>query len=317
MKVLLFSDPGIDETVAILYALLHPFIEVVGIVTGYGNVTREQAIRNGRYLLTLTGNEDIPLIAGAEGPLTGETAPYYPAIHGPEGLGPINPPESISAEFVNFDEVFKIIDQFQDDLVIVTLGRLTDLAIAFLLGEKSLKEVKAFYIMGGAFLVPGNVTAVAEANFHGDPLAADIVMEKATNVYVIPLNVTTQALITPSIIQTVYKSQQNEFGKLLVEVFDYYMKAYKKLVPGINGAYFHDLLTVSALGNPSLLGYVERNVRVDHGTGLARGQSIADFRPKPELSSSEKREQIALQLDYQSFVYDFIRIMTGPVSSSS
>jgi purine nucleosidase len=183
-----------------MYALHNPEIELVGIVTGFGNVTKVQATQNAAYLLQLAGKQDIPIIGGAQGPLSGELVPFYPEIHGPEGLGPIQPPENYKVNLLNFDEIFKIIELYQDELVIVSVGRLTDLAVGFILGGEQMKKVRAFYSMGGAFLVPGNVTALAEANFHGDPIAADLVMEKARNLTVLPLNVTNNAIITPEIV---------------------------------------------------------------------------------------------------------------------
>ncbi|WP_420482323.1 nucleoside hydrolase, partial [Bacillus pseudomycoides] len=84
-KVLFLGDPGIDDSLAIMYGLLHPEIEIVGIVTGYGNVTQEQATSNAAYLMQLAGREDIPIINGAKMPLSGEFITYYPEIHGAEG----------------------------------------------------------------------------------------------------------------------------------------------------------------------------------------------------------------------------------------
>lgn len=92
-KVLFLGDPGIDDSLAIMYGLLHPDIDIVGVVTGYGNVTQEKATSNAAYLLQLAGREDIPVINGAKIPLSGDITTYYPEIHGAEGLGPIRPPK--------------------------------------------------------------------------------------------------------------------------------------------------------------------------------------------------------------------------------
>lgn len=96
-----------------MYGLLHPEIEIVGIVTGYGNVTQEQATSNAAYLMQLAGREDIPIINGAKMPLSGEFTTYYPEIHGAEGLGPIRPPKTIQPNIKSFCAIFDIIQRYK------------------------------------------------------------------------------------------------------------------------------------------------------------------------------------------------------------
>ena len=105
-KVLFFFFFCIDDSLAILYGLLHHESEVVGIVTGYGNVTQEQTTSNAAYLMKLAGREDIPIINGAKMPLSGELTTYYPEIHGSEGLGPIRPPKTIRPDIKPFCTIF-------------------------------------------------------------------------------------------------------------------------------------------------------------------------------------------------------------------
>ncbi|MFV8827684.1 nucleoside hydrolase [Alkalihalobacterium sp. APHAB7] len=308
-KILLFCDPGIDDSLAIMYALLHPDLDVVGIVSSYGNVPQEQATNNVAYLLKLAGREDIPLIGGAKGPLSGEITVYYPEIHGPEGLGPIRPPETIVGELLNYNRVFEIIEQYKGELTIVEIGRMTSLAIAFILGEEHMKKVKDYFIMGGAFLVPGNVTPVAEANFYGDPIAANLVLSKATNVTIIPLNVTTEAIVTSEVVDYITQFQFNPFTPLIEPIFEFYADAYVELVPGLNGAPMHDVLTLSAVTNRDLVQYVMRPVTVQI-LAETRGQSVTDFRPGWEPEPTDVLRRVALELNYQFFVHDFVEVMT-------
>lgn len=118
-KVLLFADPGIDNSLAIIYALLHQEIELMGIVTSYGNVSKEQSTANAAYLLQLAKRGDIPVFEGAAFPLSGEISAYYPEIHGEEGLGPIRPPENISGNYKPFSYVFELVEQNINDIIIV------------------------------------------------------------------------------------------------------------------------------------------------------------------------------------------------------
>lgn len=311
INVLFFGDPGIDDAAALMYALSHPTINLVGVVAGYGNVDQEAAEKNTAYLLKLADREDIPLIGGAKGPFSGEFLEYYPEIHGPKGLGPIRPPANIKGEFLNFDKVFEVMQQYGDDLVIVDVGRSTSLAIAFLLaGEEAMNKVKGYYIMGGAFLVPGNVTELAEANFHGDPIASSLVMEQARNVSLFPLNVTNKAIVTREVMDSITKESQNPFKSVLKSIFDYYSNAYEKLVPGINGSPFHDVFVLSALANEGMVQYLQRKVEVNIG-GEAKGVSVADFRPSLSPQDPKRLAKIAVEFDYEQFLQDFIKTMTS------
>ncbi len=113
-------------------------------------------------------------------PLTGEVPVFYADIHGIEGLGPIIPNlENSNNMFENFDDFKELIENYENDITIVNVGRLSSLATAFILYPGLMSKVSDFYIMGGAFNVPGNVTPVAEANFYGDPYAANVVFANA------------------------------------------------------------------------------------------------------------------------------------------
>lgn len=308
-KVLFLGDPGIDDSLAIIYGLLHPEIELVGIVTGYGNVTQEQTTSNAAYLMKLAGREDIPIINGAKMPLSGELTTYYPEIHGSEGLGPIRPPKTIRPDIKPFCTIFDIIERYKKEILIVDTGRSTSLATAFVLGRDIMKHVKEYYCMGGAFLIPGNVTPVAEANFHGDALAANLVMQYAKNVTLIPLNVTNEALIPPSTVKYITKHSQTPFHTLIEPIFSYYYKAYKKMNPKITGSPIHDVVTMMAVVNPSMIEYVYRKVEVDL-EGSAKGESIADFRLQPDAKALRDWVRIGWSLHYKKFLDNFVRIMT-------
>jgi purine nucleosidase len=312
-NTLLFCDPGIDDSLAIMYALLNPEINVVGIVSSYGNVPQQQATQNIAYLLQLANRPDIPIIAGARSPFSGEIAIYYPEIHGEEGLGPIRPPDTIPREILNFDEIFKIIKRYENNLVIVDVGRSTSLATAFILGgDEQMSKISAFYIMGGAFLVPGNVTSLAEANFHGDAIASNLVLNKARNVYIYPLNVTNYAIIKPETINQISSANYNSFTPLIKPIFDFYNEAYKKLVPGIEGSPIHDVLPLFAMNNPDKMAYVDRKASVSINMDDTKGLSQGDFRPRaPQEEPPDTVDHIANWFDYNAFLQDFIKTMTN------
>ena len=309
-KVLFFGDVGIDDTIALIYAHLSQTIDVVGIVAGYGNVSKKQTTRNVRFLLKEVGRTDIPVMGGAEKPMTGEVPIYYPDVHGPEGLGPIKPPPNQAAPLENFFEVIDLIDQYENELIIVNVGRMTSLATLFLLYPDTMKSIRSFYIMGGAFNVPGNVTPSAEANFYADPVAANIVMKYAKHLFLFPLNVTQKAIVTPGMVNYI-----DSRGKapLLKKLLDYYYEEfYQKMVPGIEGSPVHDALTLMSVVEKGMVTFYKTPVAVECN-GVARGLSIGDFRQTFEQDDFDRRpvHSVAIQLNYLVFYKSLMSVLTG------
>lgn len=304
-KILFFCDPGIDDSLAIIYTLLHPDLELVGIVTSYGNVTKEQATANAYYLLKLANQQHVPIIPGAANPVQQDPVTYYPEIHGGEGIGPIQPPSDMDYQIYPFDTIRYLFNKYGKDLVVVDTGRSTSLATAFILFNEEVKQVGSFYVMGGAFFVPGNVTPLAEANFYGDPTSSNYVLKYAHNLTITPLNVTQEAILTDQIIQYIIQQSNSPYESLLHPIFSFYYKAYQKLVPGIQGAPIHDLLTVMIISNPSIVEYVYYDAKVINDSVEAKGLSYIDLRP----SGQTGKTRIAIKLNYSSFINEFIKVM--------
>ncbi|OCA90506.1 nucleoside hydrolase [Bacillus sp. FJAT-27225] len=308
-KILLFCDPGIDDSIAIIYILLNPNLELVGIVTSYGNVTKQKATANAYYLLQIANQTHIPVISGAATSVEPDQDVYYPEIHGSEGLGPILPPFGLAFQTHHFDTVRQIINRYQGDLNIVDTGRSTALATAFTLFDEDIKKVGAFYVMGGAFFVPGNVTPLVKANFFGDPTSSNYVVRSAHNLTITPLNVTQTAFITREMVQYILQNSKSPFTFLVQPIYEYYREAYKKNIPSGRGAPVHDLLTVMIVNDPSLCEYISSDVKVIDDAGEAHGLSYIDIRP----TSQGGKTKIAIKLDYTRFVQDFLKIMVRPL----
>ncbi len=314
-NVLVFSDFGIDDFVAVIYAYFNEEVEIVGVVADYGNVSKSTAVRNAAYFQKVTGREDIPVFGGAEIPLTGRNPQLYPDIHGIGGLGPLTPEIDIANDpFENFDEIKKIIEKYEGNLTILNLGRLSSLATAFILYPSWMAKITDFYIMGGAFTVPGNVTPVAEANFYGDPYATNIIIEFAPKqLHIIPLDVTQYALITPEMINRLdhfYQSVNSDVGLLVKPMVDYYYQFYKERDPTIRGSPLHDVLTMWAIQEDSIIDYAEIPTTIVVNTGDAFGESIGDFR-KIEDKANYPHHKVATQFYYPKFIDSFFRIMTN------
>ncbi|WP_188454873.1 nucleoside hydrolase [Virgibacillus oceani] len=313
-KIILFADTGIDDAIALIYALKNPEIDLIGVVSGYGNINREKTYRNVEYLLELAGRTDIPVIAGATRPLSGEEPVFFPEIHGIEGLGPIDPPipEERYQNRTNFSKLFGLIKDNPNDLIIVNVGRCTSLAIAHYLSPEVMENVKETYLMGGAFLEPGNASEVAEANFFGDPIAADFICQHAVNLTIVPLNVTRDALLTPREVDLIDSRSDSPLEELIKPILDFYYEVYQQLEPGIPGAPLHDLAALmAALDISGLYSYSKREVRVEHEGNLTYGESIADFRARSSDCYGPNCTRIALGINQNVFVTNVFEILTN------
>ncbi|MGN5027238.1 nucleoside hydrolase [Bacillus cereus group sp. MYBK101-2] len=305
-KVLLFTDLGIDDAFAILYTFFRNDIQLVGIVADYGNVSRENAIKNINYLKYISGRKEIPVFLGASVPLTGILVQYFPEVHGKVGLGPIIPPE-IPYPIYPMNDIYKIINSNLDDLTIINLGRLSSLATSFILNLEAMRNVKEYICMGGAFFYPGNVTAVAEANFYADPYAANLILQHAKNLTIIPLNVTQHAIVTPEMVQQIdafHRNTQDLAGLIIKPMLDCYYNFYSKSNPGIGGSPMHDFLTIWYLLNPDAVRLSKVPIKVIPDLGEGFGQSIADFRFV--TNPGYKTHNIAFQFNYERFKRDIM-----------
>lgn len=194
-KVIFDTDPGVDDAMALLFLARHPEIDLIGITTTFGNASIETTTRNAQYL-----KREWQLaapIAQGEGQkylASGEIYRYPTYVHGDDGLGNIGVPATIDDVPLDPRPAHQfIIDTVKSnpgEVTIVAVGRMTNLANALKDAPEITGLVKEVVIMGGAFDVPGNVTPAAEANIHGDALAADVVMTAPWKVVVIGLDVT-------------------------------------------------------------------------------------------------------------------------------
>ncbi|MGR9050899.1 nucleoside hydrolase [Halobacillus faecis] len=308
-KVLIIADPGVDDAFAIMYALLHPGIDVVGIVAEYGNVSQEIALKNTAYLLQLANKTNIPIIKGADKPLTGTEPEFFFDIHGAHGLGEIIPTVQ-TPDHNRFQRVYELIHTYGKDLTIINLSRLTSLALTYIQSESNIEKAGDVYIMGGAFFVPGNRTPVAEANVYGDPQAAKIVAAHGENITFVPLNISNRAVIPLDTVKKMAAENDTPFSKIIYPIMDYYSTQYASIIPGIDGAPLHDVTLFSYLMNPKDYKIVERQVSVN-AIGPSKGLTYADFRPAPDYIEDYPMHNIIIDFDREAFIEDFIRIMTA------
>jgi inosine-uridine nucleoside N-ribohydrolase len=277
-KVIYDTDPGVDDAMALYYALAHPEIDVVGITTTFGNVSVEQATTNALYLTAIAGRE-IPVTMGVGKPWVkpGEAPPDY--IHGSDGLGnlPFRHPTSNRRDPRSSAQY--IVDTVRvqpGEISIVAVGPLGNLALALAKEPELPHLVKQVILMGGAVIEPGNVSPVAEANIWNDPHAADRVLTAGWPLTMVGLDVTHQVILPVTLFQKIATHHQHPATDTLAHAVAFYANFYSGLYPHvaeIHGCFGHDVLAFIYLTNPELFVTEAGRLRVAVD-GLAQGQTM-------------------------------------------
>ncbi len=270
-KIIIDTDPGVDDALAIQLAVNSPELDVLGLTTVFGNVSVDTATNNALILGDIAG-VDLPVYKGAATPL--ERAPgHFPEfVHGDDGFGNINwPPSSRSAEQQSaVDFIAEQVRKYPGEVTLVPLGPLTNIAHFIQQYPELIGDVKEVVLMGGAVFCTGNVSPVAEANIINDPHAGEIVFAADWPVVMLGLDVTTRIIMNKEIIERVAKVNPQQ-GEFLAKASDFYIEFYNKEM-GINGCCVHDPATVIYVINPALFTNMQGAVRVVT-EGLTRGQT--------------------------------------------
>ncbi len=277
-KIIIDTDPGQDDAVAILLALASPEeIEVLGITAVAGNVPLELTAKNARIVCELAGHTDIPVYAGCDRPLN---RPLVTAehVHGKTGLdGPVLPdPEMPLTEGHAVDFIIETLrTQEPGTVTLCPLGPLTNIATAFQKAPDIVDRVQEIVLMGGAYFEVGNITPAAEFNIYVDPEAADIVFKSGTHIVVMPLDVTHDALVTPHR-NDAFRSLDSKVGHAVAEMTDFFER-FDKEKYGSEGAPLHDPCVTAYLIQPELFSGRHINVEIETKSELTLGMTVADW----------------------------------------
>ncbi|KAI3459878.1 hypothetical protein Pfo_016541 [Paulownia fortunei] len=273
-KIIIDTDPGIDDAMAIFLALQSPEVEVIGLTTIYGNVYTTLATRNALHLLEIAGRTDIPVAEGSHVTITkGTKLRIADFVHGTDGLGNQNfpPPKGKPIEQSAADFLIQQAGLYPGKVTVVALGPLTNIALAIQSDPSFIQNVGQIVLLGGAFSVNGNVNPAAEANIFGDPDAADLVFTSGADILAIGINVTHQVVLTDADRDKLAESS-GKFAQYMCKILDVYF-SYHHDAYSTKGVYLHDPTTLLAAVNPSLITYVEGVVRVQT-LGITRGLTL-------------------------------------------
>lgn len=301
-KVIYDTDPGVDDAMALLFIEGSPAIDLVGITTIFGNGSIDITTFNALYMKDRF-KIAAPVAKGAGVPLSGEEVAAADHVHGGNGLGGIDLPETVSSELDPRPAHRFIIDTVRahpGEITLLAVGRMTNLALALREDPEIASLVERVVIMGGAFGFyghSGNVTPVAEANIAGDPQAADEIFAAPWEVVVIGLDVTQETVMSTAYLADL-RDEGGEAGRFIWQISRFYEDFYRDAT-GIDGVFGHDFSAAAWIADPTLFKTRGGPIRVVT-EGIAAGQTIQqpDTRKFPNTAwSGRPSHKVCIAVD--------------------
>ncbi len=276
-KIIIDTDPGQDDALAILLAFASPELDVLGITAVAGNVPLALTEVNARKIAELAGRSDTRVFAGSDRPLM---RPLVTAehVHGKTGLdGPNLPEPTMSLQ--DQHAVDFIIETLRNEatgtVTLCVLGPLTNVAHVLLRAPELAQRIKEIVLMGGGFFEGGNITPTAEFNIYVDPQAAQIVLQSGVPTVILPLDVTHQALTTAKRIDR-FRAMGTKCGDASVALLEFFER-FDEEKYGSDGGPLHDPNVIAYLLKPELYTGRHCNVVVDASNELTLGMTVVDW----------------------------------------
>ncbi|HEX6354351.1 nucleoside hydrolase [Actinophytocola sp.] len=298
-RLIIDTDPGIDDAFAIALACASPEVELIGVTTVFGNVGLAHTTRNALRLLALYGREDVPVAAGADRPLVHPHAHRSRHVHGEDGLSGLSGslPERRTG-VAGTDAVslmVRLLDESPEPVTIAPIGPLTNIALLLAAHPSVQSKIERLVIMGGG-LSGGNMTAAAEFNIWSDPEAARrVLVEESVPTTLVPMDMTMQCSVDGAWLDQLAASGPR--AAALVGLTATYRTHYRSAL-GRDGLVIHDAVAVAEAIRPGLLHTTAMPVEVDCGQGPARGMTIGDRRAVEVRMQDTPREiDVALTAD--------------------
>ncbi len=306
-KMILDLDTGVDDALAIAYALADPEVDLIGIVSSYGNNLLDVCAENSLKLLELLGHTDIPVFKGLPHSCTTEHFDVMQVskdIHGDNGIGDVELPAPSRAleEQSGVDFYIEAAHKYGKDLIIIPTGPMTNLAAALKKDPEIADLIGNVTFMGGALTVEGNVTPVAEANINQDPKAADEVMKSNLPLTMVGLDVTLRTLLTKNETKQ-WRELGTASGKAFADITDFYIDAYYNLDIDKRGCALHDPLAVGVGIDPSFVSTISLFMKVVYQEGPYYGRTIGDI---AKLNDPNPNVKVAVNVDKERYLKAFM-----------
>lgn len=313
-QLILDMDLGIDDAIAVLYLASRPDIEIVAAGSVHGNTPADLAAGNLLRLLSMVGRGAVPVAQGAMRPLARE-AHFGAEVHGDDGLGNTvsgEAPGEVTGESAP-EQLVRLARSAPGTFDVLATGPLTNLGIALVLEPDLPRLIRSVTVMGGAATVPGNISALAEANIWHDPEAARLVFDAPWPVTMVGLDVTMRTILDEDDIATIAAAaSRSETARFATAILGHYLDFYERIT-GRRVCPLHDPSAAAVYADPSLATEVlEADVRVACGDE-ARGATVVDRRKGggPWEAPRDPATRVVLGLDADRFVPDLVRVLTS------
>ncbi len=301
IPVIIDTDPGHDDALAIMLAIKSNLFDVKAITTVAGNSSIENTTKNARFILKLLNREDISVFSGADKPL--ERDLVKAVVHGESGLEGLNPKNEPNLSGDAVEKILSIIENSNEKITLIALGPLTNIAKAIKKNPDSMSKLKEVVIMGGAIRVPGNKNRVAEFNIFVDPEAADIVFNFNIKKTLVPLDACNHVKLTIEDFEQIQNETLREPILSMVKPYIENISADE----GVNAALMYDPLTVYSLIKPTACRGKSYNILVETKGELTRGMTVADLR---KITKDTPNIYVIETISENSFRKDFISYLS-------
>lgn len=291
-KIIIDTDPGIDDAMAIFYAAAAEDIDLLGLTAIFGNVTVDTATRNALRLIEAAGL-DIPVARGAEKPLEMPHIKPSAHVHGDEGFGdiPAATPKGKAIEETAAEFLVRMAHEHKGELVLCPIGPLTNIALAIQADPEFASNVDRIVLMGGSYKEGGNITPYAEANIYHDPHAAEVVFASGAKVEMVGLDVTHQILCTNEDFAAMAEAAP-KLGGMLQDMSHFYLKFYET-VGKFDGCSLHDPAAVIACTHAQLFTSEEVGITVvTEGEEIGETRAAADARSETSVLMGVESEAV-------------------------
>ena len=307
-KIIIDTDPGHDDAIALMLAILSKKLEILGITTVAGNVSLELTTKNALKICHLLNNKDIKVFSGAEKPLKRQlvTAEH---VHGKTGLDGPYLPEPISKKNKDsaHDFIIENLERFNSKTVtICALGPLTNIAKVIIDKPNIAKKIKEIVLMGGSFFEGGNISPVSEFNIFVDPESAKIVFNSEIPITMFPLDVTHKVLANKKFINS-FKRFKNPLGDVVFSLLEFFSK-YDVEKYNFSGPPLHDPNVIIYLIKPNFYQGKKLNVEIETSSKLTLGMTVVDWW---EVTNRKKNANFIYDVDTKSVLNLMHKILSN------
>mgnify|MGYP003382162762 FL=1 len=297
-KIIIDTDPGQDDAVAILLALASPELEILGLTIVAGNVPLKLTETNARKICELAGKPETRVYAGASRPLMRNLVTAE-EVHGQTGLNGPDLPEpkmKLQEQFAVDFIVETLMTEAPGTVTLCPLGPLTNIALALIREPRIAKRIKQIVLMGGGFFEGGNVTPAAEFNIYVDPHAADVVLKSGVPIVMMPLDVTHKALTKATRVEA-FRKLGTKVGIATAEMLEFFER-FDEQKYGSDGGPLHDPCVIAYLIQPELFSGRDCNVAVETASELTMGMTVIDWWG---VSKRPKNAMVMRDIDHDGF----------------